>query len=38
MEAGFTRYGISSKKNGANFIHTDLADEDEKPQGVIWTY
>ena len=33
MEAGFTRFGI-----GHNFIHTDLADEDEKPQAVIWTY
>ena len=33
MEAGFTRFGI-----GHNFIHTDLADEDGKPQAVIWTY
>ena len=33
MNAGFSRFGI-----GHNFIHVDLADEDQKPQGVIWTY
>lgn len=33
MDAGFTRYGI-----GHNFLHVDLGDEDEKPQGVIWVY
>ena len=33
MTAGFSRFGI-----GHNFLHVDLADEDEKPQGVVWTY
>jgi zinc D-Ala-D-Ala carboxypeptidase len=36
MNAGFTRFGISSKKNGPNFIHVDL--DEDKIQGVIWTY
>ena len=36
MNAGFSRFGISSKKNGANFIHVDL--DEDKAQGVIWTY
>jgi len=36
MNAGFTRFGISSKKNGPNFIHVDL--DEDKIQGFIWTY
>ena len=38
MNSGLSRFGISHNRNGFSFIHVDMADEDLKPPGVIWTY